>query len=137
MTIASTEPTVAALRETLNSRIARGLRFAGLFAARRNGGITLSAHVAGVGGIDTVESPLPPGAVGYPALTPMIDAAFWYERVIHDETGLIPQGHPRLAPLIAPGRQEDHALPRHVAGYGLFTIPHGRCAPGYSSRWST
>jgi formate hydrogenlyase subunit 5 len=130
MSITSTEPSVAALRETLNSRIARGMRFAGLFAARRNGGITLSAHVAGPEGIDTLESPLPPGAVSYPALTPMIDAAFWYERVIHDATGLIPQGHPRLAPLIAPGSPEDHALPRHVAGYGLFTIPHGPVRSG-------
>jgi formate hydrogenlyase subunit 5 len=130
MTVTSTEPTVAALRETLNSRIARGMRFVGLFAARRDGGVTLSAHVAGPDGIDTIESPLPPGAVSYPALTPMIDAAFWYERVIHDETGLIPQGHPRLAPLIAPGSPEDHALPRHVAGYGLFTIPHGPVRSG-------
>ena len=130
MTITSTEPTAAALWEMLNSRIARGMRFAGLFAARRNGGITLSAHVAGPEGIDTLEAALPPGAVGYPALTPVIDAAFWYERVIHDETGLTPQGHPRLAPLVAPGTPEDHALPRHVAGYGLFTIPHGPVRSG-------
>jgi formate hydrogenlyase subunit 5 len=130
MTITSTEPTVAALWETVTSRVERGMRFAGLFAARRNGGITLSAHVAGPDGIDTPESPLPPGAVSYPALTPMIDAAFWYERVIHDETGLIPQGHPRLAPLIAHGSPEDHALPRHVAGYGMFTIPHGPVRSG-------
>jgi Ni,Fe-hydrogenase III large subunit len=130
MTVTSTEPTVAALRETLSSMVARGRRFAGLFAARRGGGITLSAHVAGPEGIDTLESPLPPGAVGYPALSPMLDAAFWYERVIHDETGLVPQGHPRLAPLVAPGSPEDHALPRHVAGYGLFTIPHGPVRSG-------
>src|SRR6185437_9240268 len=56
--------------------------------------------------------------------------AFWYERVIHDETGVIPDGHPRLAPLTAPGRPEDHALPRHVAGYGMFTIPHGPVRSG-------
>jgi formate hydrogenlyase subunit 5 len=130
MTVTSTEPTVAALWETLNIRVARGMRFAGLLAARRNGGVTLSAHVAGPDGIDTLEAPLPPGAADYPALTPMIDAAFWYERVIHDETGLVPRGHPRLAPLIAPGSQEDHALPRHVAGYGLFTIPHGPVRSG-------
>jgi formate hydrogenlyase subunit 5 len=149
MTVTSTEPTVAALAETLNSRIARGMRFAGLFAARRDGGTTLSAHVAvqgegpggtgggsppcmegAGGGIDTLEASLPPGAVSYPALTPLIDAAFWYERVIHDETGLIPQGHPRLAPLIAPGSPEDQAVPRHVAGYGLFTIPHGPVRSG-------
>ena len=130
MTVTSTEPTVAALWETLNSRVAHGKRFAGLFAAHRNGGITLSAHIAGPDGIDTLEAPLPPGAADYPALTPMIGAAFWYERVIHDETGLVPRGHPRLAPLIAPGSPEDHTLPRHVAGYGLFTIPHGPVRSG-------
>ena len=130
MTVTSTEPTVAALREALVSRIARGDRFAGLFASYRDGGITLSAHVAGPDGVDTLEAALPPGAVSYPALTPVIGAAFWYERVIHDETGLIPEGHPRLAPLTAPGDPEDHALPRHVAGYGVFTIPHGPVRSG-------
>jgi formate hydrogenlyase subunit 5 len=130
MTVTSTDPTVAALWETLISRVARGMRFAGLFAARRNGGITLSAYVAGPDAIDTLEAPLPPGAADYPALTPMLGAAFWYERVIHDETGLIPRGHPRLAPLIASGSAEDHTVPRHVAGYGLFTIPHGPVRSG-------
>jgi Ni,Fe-hydrogenase III large subunit len=62
--------------------------------------------------------------------TPAVDAAFWYERVIHDETGLVPDGHPRLAPLVAPGTTDDHALARHVAGYGLFTIPHGPVRSG-------
>jgi Ni,Fe-hydrogenase III large subunit len=130
MTVTSTEPTVAALRETLRARIEQGLRFAGLFAARRDGVITLSAHVAGPDGVDTLEAALPPGAASYPALTPEIGAAFWYERVIHDETGVIPDGHPRLAPLTAPGKPEDHALPRHVAGYGMFTIPHGPVRSG-------
>jgi formate hydrogenlyase subunit 5 len=130
MTVTSTEPTALALREALEARVARGMRFAGVFAARRDGGITLSAQVAAPGRIDTLEAPLPPGATSYLALTPVIGAAFWYERVIHDETGLIPQGHPRLAPLVAPGRPEDHALPRHVAGYGMFTIPHGPVRSG-------
>jgi Ni,Fe-hydrogenase III large subunit len=130
MTITSTEPTVAALRKAVQARIAQGMRFAGVFAARRDGVLTLSAHVAGPGGIDTLEAPLPPGAVSYPALTPEIGAAFWYERVIHDETGVVPDGHPRLAPLTVPGRPEDHALPRHVAGYGMFTIPHGPVRSG-------
>jgi formate hydrogenlyase subunit 5 len=130
MTVTSIEPSVAALREALQARVAGGMRFAGVFAARRDGGITLSAYVAGPGRIDTLEAPLPPGAASYPALTPMIGAAFWYERVIHDETGVIPNGHPRLAPLVAAGRPEDHALPRHVTGYGMFTIPHGPVRSG-------
>ena len=130
MTITSTEPTVTALWDALAARLARGERFAGLSAARREEAVTLTAHLAVPGGIDTVEAVLPPGAGSYPALTPRIGAAFWYERVIHDQAGVVPDGHPRLAPLIRPGNPEEHALPRHVAGYGLFTIPHGPVRSG-------
>jgi formate hydrogenlyase subunit 5 len=130
MTITSTEPSVAALWESLAARVARGERFAGLSASRRDGAVTLSAHTAGPDGIDTLEASLPSGAASYPALTPEIGAAFWYERLIHDETGVIPEGHPRLAPLVRPGGPGDHVLPRHVAGYGVFTIPHGPVRSG-------
>jgi formate hydrogenlyase subunit 5 len=130
MTITSTQPSVAALGDTLAARITRGERFAGLSAASGAAGVTLTAHIAVPGGIDTLEAPLPPGADSYPALTPRIGAAFWYERVIHDQAGIVPAGHPRLAPLIKPGDQKDHAVPRHVAGYGLFTIPHGPVRSG-------
>jgi len=118
MTITTTEP--------LESRIADGGRFAGLFAARRDGSVVLSAQVAVPGNIDTLEIALPPGTASYPALTTRLSAAFWYERVIHDQTGIVPDGHPRLAPLIRPG----DPLPRHVAGYGMFTIPHGPVRSG-------
>jgi formate hydrogenlyase subunit 5 len=136
MTLTVTERSVAALWDALESRVARGGRFAGVFAARRGDTVTLTAHVAAKeegepgGGIDMLEAALPPGAASYPSLTPRIGAAFWYERVIHDQTGLVPDGHPRLAPLIRPGNPEEHALPRHVAGYGLFTIPHGPVRSG-------
>ena len=119
------------LWKEIESRVAAGDRFAGLFATRSaDGSLTLSAHVAVPGGIDTLETALPPGAVSYPALTPRLGAAFWYEREIHDHFGVVPQGHPRLAPLILPGSPEEHALPRHVAGYGVFTIPHGPVRSG-------
>lgn len=130
MTITSTEPTVAALADALAARAERGDRFAGLSAARTAGTVTLTAHVAVPGGIDTLEARLPPAADGYPSLTQKIAAAFWYERIIHDQTGVVPRGHPRLAPLIKAGEGRDYALPRHVAGYGLFTIPHGPVRSG-------
>jgi formate hydrogenlyase subunit 5 len=130
MTITAAQQSAAALTEALQARIARGMRFAGVFAAPQDGGTILTAHVTGPDGIDTLETLLPPGAASYPALTPAVDAAFWYERVIHDETGLVPDGHPRLAPLVAPGSADDHALARHVAGYGMFTIPHGPVRSG-------
>jgi formate hydrogenlyase subunit 5 len=123
-----THPDVLALWEELESRVAAGDRFAGLFAARiaDRDPVTLSAHVATAGDVDTLEVTLPPGATSYPALTPRVGAAFWYERVIHDQFGLVPYGHPRLAPLIRPG----DPLPRHVEGYGVFTIPHGPVRSG-------
>ena len=43
---------------------------------------------------------------------------------------MVPEGHPRLAPLVRPGSPEEHALTRHVAGYGVFTIPHGPVRSG-------
>ena len=132
-----TKPAVTALWKELQSRVGAGDRFAGLFATKTDGGaLVLSAHVAvkgegeAGGGIDTLEAPLPPGAASYPALTPRLGAAFWYEREIHDRFGVVPEGHPRLTPLIRPGSAEDHALPRHVAGYGIFTIPHGPVRSG-------
>jgi formate hydrogenlyase subunit 5 len=131
MTITIAEPSVSALWESLAIRVDHGGRFAGLSGTRGDGGsVTLSAHVTTPDGIDTLEASLPPRAVSYPALTTKIGAAFWYERVIHDETGVIPDGHPRLAPLVRPGSPGDHALPRHVAGYGVFTIPHGPVRSG-------
>jgi formate hydrogenlyase subunit 5 len=129
MTITSTGPAVAALRDALIDRTGRGERFAGLSASRDGAIVTLSAYVAAPGRVDTLEATLPPGASGYPSLTlapPAIGAAFWYERLIHDQTGIVPEGHPRLAPLVKPG----DPLPRHVTGYGLFTIPHGPVRSG-------
>jgi formate hydrogenlyase subunit 5 len=123
-----TQPDVLALWKELESRVATGDRFAGLFAARAAGPnlVTLSAHLATAGEVDTLEVTLPPGATRYPALTPRVGAAFWYERVIHDQFGLVPEDHPRLAPLIRTG----DPLPRHVEGYGMFTIPHGPVRSG-------
>ena len=124
-----TEPDALALWKELEARVAAGDRFAGLFATRTAGDpgpVTLSAHLATAGNIETLEVTLPPGATGYPALTARLGAAFWYERVIHDQFGLVPDGHPRLAPLILPG----DPMPRHVEGYGLFTIPHGPVRSG-------
>ena len=126
-----TQQDVTALWDELLARTGAGDRFAGLFGTQPEGGaLVLSAHVATAGGIDTLEAALPPGAASYPALTPRLGAAFWYEREIHDRFGVVPEGHPRLAPLIRPGSPEDHALPRHVEGYGIFTIPHGPVRSG-------
>jgi formate hydrogenlyase subunit 5 len=141
---------VPALWQDLVRQAAGGGRFAGLMAAQRPEGLVLSAHLATAKDITTRDVVLPPGARSYPALTPALGAAFWYEREIHDLFGVVPAGHPRLEPLILPlhgDRQlrprpgtpgpepagiwpDEHSVPRHVMGEGLFTIPHGPVRSG-------
>jgi len=142
-----------------------GDRFAGLFAtaaaqgtssdgiARAEEPVTLTAVTAGGTGLAVHEARV---TGSYPSLTAAVPAAFWYERVVHDLFGVVPQGHPRLDPLVLPmlhrepgtaGRSDglprpgaltgparlvpdERAVPRHVHGPGLFTIPHGPVRSG-------
>ncbi len=115
------------LWEEITREVAAGRRFAGLMGTRRRDGLALSVHLAVPGGIETRQAVIPPGSAGFPALTPRLRAAFWYERELHDRFGIVPEGHPRLEPLIRPG---PRALPRHVTGPGLFTIAHGPVRSG-------
>jgi formate hydrogenlyase subunit 5 len=143
---------VPQLWDDLTRRIEAGARFAGLMGTQRPEGVLLSAHLAvtGQGGITTCEALLPRGTVSYPALTGRVGAAFWYERELHDLFGLTPARHPRPEPLILPlhGDEQarprpgahgpgpaavwpdEHSVPRHVLGAGLFTIPHGPVRSG-------
>ena len=141
---------VAASWSALSAQVAAGRRFAGLMGTQRGDALVLSAHLAGPGGVTTTDVALPAGAGGYPALTPVLGAAFWYERELHDLFGIVPEGHPRLEPLIlpqpaahgplprlgdhdtvpAPIWPDEHSVPRHVLGPGLFTIPHGPVRSG-------
>jgi formate hydrogenlyase subunit 5 len=164
-------PAVAALATTLAARVAAGARFAGLFGTaipagpaqpggtgppcgtlperEGKGALLLSAHLADNGELDTVEAVVPAGVTGYPAVTRLVGAAFWYERELHDGFGVVPEGHPRLEPLtlpLAPGAgprprpgeagsparldPDEQGLARHVAGKGVFTIPHGPVRSG-------
>ncbi|MFZ0172245.1 MAG: NADH-quinone oxidoreductase subunit C [Acidimicrobiales bacterium] len=138
------------LARAVADRVAAGGRFAALIASARDDGSTaLRALVAGLGALDTVETELPPGVAHYPALTPLVPAAAWYEREIRDLFGIEPAGHPRLDPLVlplagtAPPRPRPGAsaqvaaleldtspLPAHVAGEGVFTIPYGPVRSG-------
>jgi Ni,Fe-hydrogenase III large subunit len=140
---------VPVLWDELAGDVTAGRRFAGLFGTARPEGLLLSAHVAGAEDIAVRETVLPAGTTSYPALTPRLGAAFWYEREIADMFGVIPQGHPRPEPLLLPELPGDtprprpgapdgpaaiepdpRALPRHVIGPGLFTIPHGPVRSG-------
>jgi formate hydrogenlyase subunit 5 len=138
---------VAALADRLAAEITAGQRFADLFGTQRDDGVVLTAQLAGPDGIKTIDALVPAGQDGYPALTPRIPSAFWYEREIHDFFGIRPDGHPRLEPLVLPSNSADPprpgrsggpvsiepepaVLPRHAVGPGLFTIPHGPVRSG-------
>jgi formate hydrogenlyase subunit 5 len=117
---------VPALWDEVTRAVAGGARLADLFATARPEGLLLTARLVAAAEVTALEVILPPGTARYPALTPRLGAAFWYEREIHDLFGVVPEGHPRLQPLIlTPG-----VLPSHVAGPGLFTIPHGPVRSG-------
>jgi formate hydrogenlyase subunit 5 len=138
---------VPALWGRLAEEVAAGCRLADLFGTARGDGVLLSAQLAGPDEITTLDALLPVGQAAYPALTPMIGSAFWYEREIHDLFGIVPDGHPRLDPLILPAASAElprpgsdggpavidpdpGVLPRHAVGPGLFTIPHGPVRSG-------
>jgi len=156
---------MTALRADVLDRLEAGDRFAGLFATapphlpssdgadRADEPVTLTVVTAGPAGLDLHEAQV---TGSYPSLTTGVPAAFWYERVVHDLFGVVPQGHPRLDPLVLPmphpepgnsGRPEvlprpgslttparlipdERTVPRHVHGPGLFTIPHGPVRSG-------
>ena len=140
---------VPALWDRVTSEVAAGRRLADLFGTARGDGLLLTVQLAGPDGIRTLDAMVPADQASYPALTPLIGAAFWYEREIHDLFGIVPDGHPRLEPLILPtaaaqptcrGRgqpggpaaiePDPGVLPRHTVGPGLFTIPHGPVRSG-------
>ena len=142
-----TEP--ARLAEQVATAVSEGGRFAGLVATARDDRSTvLRAWIAARGHLETLETVLVPGAERYPALTPLVPPANWYEREIHDLFGIEPEGHPRLDPLVLPLRSgaarprpgassypshidpDPTALPGHVSGDGVFTIPYGPVRSG-------
>lgn len=146
--LAVRQPDVHRWRQEIARRSNAGERFAGLFATAGSPGLQLTAALAVDGRLDLVDTVLPGGAAYYPSLTPLVPAAFWYEREIHDLFGIRPDGHPRLDPLVLPLRDGDdrprpgdaaataaltpHEEPvqGHLDGAGLFTLPHGPVRSG-------
>lgn len=136
---------VAEWRQAVLGCVAAGGRFAGLFAAGDGRHCDLTALVATSGRIVRLATVVEAGDDGlrYPALTPDVAAASWYERALHDLSGVLPVGHPRLEPLLLP-REPDEPPPRpgsprpwagssapperpgpvDVAGRGMFTISY-------------
>jgi formate hydrogenlyase subunit 5 len=143
-------------REHVVEHVAAGYRFAGVYAAHDLEIAQLHALLVGDSWVSCVRTRLVPnseGTISYPALTPDVPAAFWYERALHDLSGVTPIGHPRLDPLLLarqpgqpsprPGYINHAALNRHihssateprgpvdVRGGGIFTLPLGPVRSG-------
>jgi formate hydrogenlyase subunit 5 len=140
----------------VGARVAAGDRFAGVYSTHRGDAAQLHALLVGGAVVRCVRTMLMPGADGslaYPALTPDVPAAFWYERALHDLSGVVPIRHPRLDPLLLarqpgqpspqPGNHERASLAQHihsrateqhgpvdVSGGGVFTLPLGPVRSG-------
>ncbi len=115
-----------------------GGRLMSLFLAPGQGGNELIALVYRAGTVTAIRAQLEKER-SYPALTPLVPAAHWHEREIHDLHGVEPLGHPRLEPLL---RHEDgehlleerggieHRGHRRLGGPGVFLIPYGPVRSG-------
>jgi len=143
-------------RDRITARVGAGDRFAGVYGS--HSGDAAYVHGLLVGGsvvscLRTLIAPDDDGSLSYPALTPDVPVAFWYERALHDLSGVVPTGHPRLDPLLLPrrpgqptprpGHPERDRLERHihssaadqhgpvdVGGHGVFTLPLGPVRSG-------
>ena len=92
----------ADLAATVAGRVAAGERFAGLVAGTgAHGRTTLVALLVRAKDVALVTAALPVGVTRYPALTPLVPAASWYERAIEDLHGIVADGHPDPFPLLA------------------------------------
>jgi Ni,Fe-hydrogenase III large subunit len=121
-------------------------------SAHSDGSVWLGAAIARFGRLEVLSCLVPPAPAGgqatYPALTPVVPGATWYERELADMFGLFPDGHPRVDPLVLPRDEhtapprpgstgppadvvpDEAALPAHVLGEGVFTLPYGPVRSG-------
>ncbi|HUJ35829.1 MAG TPA: NADH-quinone oxidoreductase subunit C [Solirubrobacteraceae bacterium] len=113
-----------------------------LFAAGREGARELYAIVRADDDVIRLRARVDANA--YPAVTPRVPAAHWFEREIHDLHGIVPEGHPRLEPLVRHGPEErevrlpeeeddvrlGHRGAERLAGPGVFVIPYGPVRSG-------
>lgn len=87
----------AFLAEALE-QIAYGYRLVFMYAtderATRNAFFVHAIFDAGSQGFVTVRAELPESDPTYPSLTSHIMAAHWYERLMHDQFGIVAEGHP-------------------------------------------
>ncbi len=143
--------TTEELAEAVHTALADGGTFVGVFGVPRGSAVGVVALVLGGATLRRIEGVVDRRSPKYPALTPTVPGALWYERALHDLTGVVPIGHPRLDPLVFPvgGQEGDlgvrfpidaapnerlvpatRALSGQVVGEGVFTIPYGPVRSG-------
>ncbi len=94
--------------------------------ATRPGEPSITATFALRGRIVTVFAPIG-GTRSYPAIAAAVPAAAWPERELHDVTGIVPDGHPDLRPLI---EADADAIVPTLAGDDVFLLPYGPIRSG-------
>lgn len=141
-------------RRAVTGAVEAGGRFAGAFSMPGGPNAELIAVVDRGGQFRLLETSVGPGpehAYEYPSLSAEVAPAFWYERAMHDLSGVTPSGHPRLDPLLLPvaegsGRPLPPEVqptleirpevvaqgPVDVTGHGMFTVPFGPVRSGVS-----
>jgi formate hydrogenlyase subunit 5 len=119
-----------------------GGRLMMLFVAGSAEAHELCAVVSANGSIIRLRARVTDGS--YPAVTSRVAAAHWFEREIHDLWGLVPQGHPRLEPLVRHGPEQpeafslpvdggamsEHRGAERLSGPGVFVFPYGPVRSG-------
>jgi Ni,Fe-hydrogenase III large subunit len=85
-------------RETVIDRVRKGSRLSAFFGMPEGRGVTLIAVIANdaAGHIEVCRTIVNDS---YPALTPDIPQAHWFEREIAEQWGVRPEGHPWLKPI--------------------------------------
>jgi formate hydrogenlyase subunit 5 len=94
-------------------------------------------------GDQTLRVSAPLDRASYPAITPLVPAAHWFEREIHDLWEIVPEGHPRLEPLVRHGPEQSeialvangepgggHRGAERLSGPGVFVFPYGPVRSG-------
>ena len=130
------EVSISDFNRRVAGEVGRGARLMMLLVEPDGDGPRLVAHLAvRGGGLLRLEVSLGERA-SYPALTPNVPAAHWYEREIHDLHAIEPEGHPRLEPLVRHwdrtplNGEPEHRGYKRLAGSGVFLIPYGPVRSG-------
>ncbi len=105
-----------------------GGRLAGFFGRRLPAGVRLHALLARDADavLQILTTDLPANNLAYPALTPELPQAHWFERELAEQFGVVPQGHPWLKPVRYPRATPDGKLQAEpIPGAYPFFQVHG------------